>query len=351
MNKKATGLVKSSRALVKDLGALIENARHRVAGAANAALTMLYWQVGQRVRTEVVGEQRAEYGEQLVISVGQQLEQRYGRGFGEKNLRRMMQFVDVFPSEQIVAALLRQLGWTHFTMLIPLKDSLKREFYAEMCRVERWSTRQLREKIDGMLYERTALSKKPEKLIRKELRALRETDELSPALVLRDPYVLDFLQLNDTFSEKDFESAILRDLERFILELGAGFAFVDRQKRITVDGEDFYIDLLFFHRGLKRLVLIELKLGDFKAAYTGQVELYLRWLDKNERQPGEHAPIGIILCAGKKKESVEYLNLGARGIHVAEYVTELPPREVLEDRLHRAIKSARERLAPNVAMS
>ena len=344
MTKRPTGLVKASRALVSDLGAMIELAQRRVAGAANAALTTLYWQLGHRVRTEVLGAQRADYGERLIVAVGRRLERAYGRGFGEKNLRRMVQFAGAFPEPEIVATLSRQLGWSHFVELLPLKEPLKREFYAEMCRVERWSVRQLREKLQGMLYERTALSKKPEKLIRKELRALRVKDELSPALVLRDPYVLDFLQLADTFSEKDLESAILRDLERFLLELGAGFAFVDRQKRITVDGDDFHLDLLFFHRGLKRLVAIELKLGDFRPADSGQMELYLRWLDRHERQPGEAAPIGIILCAGKKKESVAYLNLDARGIHVAEYVTQLPPREVLRERLHRALKTARERL-------
>lgn len=273
------------------------------------------------------------------------MEGRLGRGIGEKNLRRMVQFSAVFPDAAIVAALLRELGWTHFTMLIPIKDPLKREFYAEMCRVERWSTRDLRERIDGMLFERTALSKKPEVLVRQELSALREKGELSPALVFRDPYMLDFLGLADTYSEKDLESAILREIERFLLELGAGFAFVERQKRITLDGDDYYVDLLFFHRRMQRLVAIELKIGDFKPADSGQMELYLRWLDRHERQPGEHAPLGIVLCAGKKRETVEYLDLDTRGIHVAEYLTELPPREVLQERLHRAIEAARNRLA------
>jgi predicted nuclease of restriction endonuclease-like (RecB) superfamily len=241
------------------------------------------------------------------------------------------------------------LGWAHFKVLIPLKDGLKREFYAEMCRVEGWSTRQLVERIDSMLYERTALSKKPELLIRKELAALRDDGELSPALVLRDPYMLDFLELADTYSEKDLESAILRDIERFLLELGAGFAFVERQKRITVDGDDYYIDLLFFHRRMRRLVVFELKIGDFKPADAGQIELYLRWLDRHERQPGEEAPLGVILCAGKKRETAHYLDLDARGIHVAEYLTDLPPREVLQERLHRAIASARERLGARAA--
>lgn len=250
-----------------------------------------------------------------------------------------------FRDAEIVAALRRQLTWGHFKALIPINDHLKRDFYAEMARVESWSTRDLRERIDSMLYERTALSKKPEAIIRDELSALRDNDKLSPALVFRDPYMLDFLDLADTYSEKDLESAILREIERFLLELGTGFTFVERQKRITLDGDDYYIDLLFFHRRMQRLVAIEPKLGDFKPADSGQVELYLRWLDRHERQPSEQAPLGIILCAGKKRETVEYLDLDARGIHVAEYLTELPPRAVLEDRLHRAIEAARNRPA------
>lgn len=241
------------------------------------------------------------------------------------------------------------LSGRHFKQLVCMEDELRRTFYAEMFRVEGWSTRALAERIDGMLFERTALSKKPEALIRKELSALREKGELSPALVFRDPYMLDFLELADTYSEKDLESAILREIERFLLELGAGFAFVERQKRITLDGDDYYLDLLFFHRRMQRLVAIELKIGDFKPADSGQMELYLRWLDRHERQPSEHVPLGIILCAGKKRETVEYLDLDARGIHVAEYLTELPPREVLEERLHRAIEAARNRLVLSAA--
>lgn len=331
-------------ALVRDLGAMIDAARQQVAVAANAALTTLYWQIGRRVRTDVLDDRRAEYGGQIVSAVGRQLEARHGRGFGEKSLRHMVRFAEAFPEPEIVSALRRQLSWSHFKQLIYMQDELKRIFYAEMCRVERWSTRELRQRIDSMLFERTALSRKPEALIRQELTALREQGELTPALVFRDPYMLDFLELSDTYSEKDLESAILREIERFLLELGAGFAFVERQKRITLDGDDYYLDLLFFHRRMQRLVAIELKIGDFKPADSGQMELYLRWLDRHERQPSEQAPLGIVLCAGKKRETVEYLDLDQRGIHVAEYLTELPPREVLEDRLHRAIEAARNRL-------
>jgi predicted nuclease of restriction endonuclease-like (RecB) superfamily len=331
--------------LVHDLGQMIEAARRHVAVAANAALTTLYWQVGHRVSTEALENRRAEYGARIVVALGRQLEARYGRGFGEKSLRHMIRFAEAFPDEEIVSALRRQLSWSHFKQLIYIPHHLTRNFYAEMCRIEGWSTRVLAQKIGGMLYERTALSKKPEDLIRQELAALRERGEISPALVFQDPYMLDFLDLADTYSEKDLESAILREIERFLLELGAGFAFVERQKRITLDNDDYYIDLLFFHRRMRRLIAIELKIGDFKPADSGQVELYLRWLDRHERQPAEKAPLAIVLCAGKKRESVEYLNLDARGIHVAEYLTELPPREVLEERLRRAIEAAHNRLA------
>jgi predicted nuclease of restriction endonuclease-like (RecB) superfamily len=329
--------------LVADIGRLIDDARKQVAQAANAGLTTLYWQIGARIRQDLLKEKRAEYGAQIVSAVGRQLEAQYGRGFGEKSLRHMLRFVETFADPEIVSALRRQLSWTHFKQLVYIEDPLKREFYTEMCRVEGWSTRMLSRKIDGMLYERTALSKKPDHLIRKELASLREKNTLTPDLVFQDPYVLDFLGLADTFSEKDLESALLREIERFLLELGAGFAFVERQKRFTLDGEDYYIDLLFFHRKLRRLVVIELKIGEFKPACTGQVELYLRWLDRHERQPGEEAPVAIILCAGKRRETVEYLNLDDRGIHVAEYLTELPPREVLLERLHKAIATARAR--------
>ncbi len=339
-----TDLAPETEALALDIARMIETARIQVARTANAALTTLYWQIGTRIRQDVLKDQRAEYGAEIVAALGRQLEARFGRGFGEKNLRRMMQFSETFPDAKIVAALLRQLGWTHFTMLMPLKDPLKRDFYAEMCRIERWSTRTLRAKIDSMLYERTALSRKPEKLIRQELDALREADEITPDLVFQDPYLLDFLGLRDTFSERDLESALLREIERFLLELGAGFAFLERQKRITLDGDDYYIDLLFYHRRLRRLIVIELKIGDFKPADSGQVELYLRWLDRHERQPGEEAPLAIILCAGKKEETIEILDLGRSGIHVAEYLTELPPREVLRERFHRALAAARARL-------
>ena len=229
----------------------------------------------------------------------------------------LLRFAEAFPDEEIVSALRRQLSWTHFKRIIYIDDPLKRDFYAEICRIERWSTRRLAQKIDSMLYERTALSRKPDKLIRQELKALRAEDRLTPDLVFKDPYFLDFLGLKDRYLEKDLEDAILREMEAFLLELGAGFTFMERQKRVSVDDEDYYLDLLFFHRGLRRLVAIDLKLGKFKAEYKGQMELYLRWLEKHEQKPGEDSPIGLILCAGKSEEQITLLRLDQGNIRVA----------------------------------
>lgn len=255
--------------LVADIRDLIANARTHVATTANATLTLLYGRVGQRIRSEVLSGDRAAYGEEIVVTLSRQLSTDHGPSFEEKNLRRMIQFAEVFPDEQIVVSLLRESSWSHFLSLLPLKASLQREFYAEMCRAERWSVRALRDKIGGMLYERTALSRKPAELARIEPAALRDEDRLSTDTVLRDPCLLDFLGLKDTYQEKDLEAAILREMERFIMELGSGFAFLARQKRITLDGEDFYMDLLFYQRELRRLVIVELKLDRFRPEHKG----------------------------------------------------------------------------------
>jgi predicted nuclease of restriction endonuclease-like (RecB) superfamily len=330
--------------LAGDIRSLILEARIQVATSANSTLTMLYWQIGQRIQGEVLKGERAGYGEQIVLTLAKQLEADYGRGFSSKNLRHMLRFAEVFQAKEIVYALSRQLSWTHLRSLIYIDDALKREFYLEMCKVEGWSTRALKDRLDSLLFERTALSRKPDELLVTELAALRTTGEITPNLVLKDPYVLDFLGMQDRYVEKDLEDAILRELENFLLELGAGFTFVARQKRPQIDNDDFYIDLLFYNRRLKRLVAIELKLGDFKAADKGQMELYLRWLAKYEQEPGEASPLGIILCSGKKTEQIELLELGQAGIHVAEYLTELPSREMLQRKLHEAVALSRARI-------
>lgn len=333
-----------NQTLLADIRSLIFSARSQVAQAVNAGLTMLYWEIGRRVRLDILEEKRATYGKEIVAALGRQLEAEFGRGFGEKNMHRMVQFADVFPDEKIVAALRRQLSWTHFKSLIPIEDPLKREFYTEMCRIEGWATRTLDQKIQSMLFERTALSHKPEKLAKMELKALRDEDKLTPDLVFRDPYLLDFLGLRDAYAEKDLEAAILREMEAFILELGIGFAFMERQKRLIVDGVDHYLDLLFYHRNLHRLVAIELKIGSFQPGDKGQMELYLGWLNRYERKPGEESPIGLILCAGKRHETIELLDIEKSGIKVSSYWTEALPKAELERKLHDAVKLARAKI-------
>lgn len=347
--KGATGIAVPAQpvALLSDVRELIQQAREGVARAIDSGLVALHWHVGRRIRQDILKEKRAEYGQKIVSALGTQLSVDFGRGFDEKSLRHMVRFAEVFPDKQIVSALRRQLSWTHFKRVIYIDDPLKRDFYAEMCRLENWNTRTLDQKIQSMLYERTAISKKPEALIRQELKQLREEDKLTPDLVFRDPYVLDFLGLKDSYAEKDFEAAILREIEAFILELGDGFCFVARQKRMQIDHRDYHLDLLFYHRKLRRLVAIDLKIGEFDAAYKGEMELYLAWLKRHECEPDEAEPLGIILCAGKSEEHVALLELNKSGIHVASYLKKLLPKAELERKLHDAVRLARARLEPN----
>ena len=331
--------------LLADIRQLIEHAKQRAATAVNAELSLLYWHIGRRIQTEVLQGHRAEYGKQIIAALAQQLTIDYGKGWSEKQLRHCLRVAEIFADEAIFSAVRRKLSWSHIKTLMYLDDSLKREFYIEMACLEAWSLRQLQERIKSMLYERTAISKKPEDTIRQEIAALREQGRLSPDLAFRDPYLLDFLGLADTYAEKDLEAAIVAELQRFIIELGSDFAFLARQKRITIDQRDYYIDLLFYHRRLRCLVAIDLKIGEFEAAYKGQMELYLRYLEKYEQLEGENTPIGLILCTGKNHEHVELLQLDQSNIRVADYLTLLPPKELLEAKLHRSIEIARQRLA------
>jgi predicted nuclease of restriction endonuclease-like (RecB) superfamily len=332
------------KTLLKDLRELIAEARQDVARQVNSALVLLYWRVGKRIRQDILQEKRAEYGEQIVATLSQDLSKEFGPGFTARNLANMVKFAEVFQDEKILHTLRAKLSWSHFRLIIYLDDDLKRDFYAEMCRIEGWSVRTLEKKIGGMLFERTALSKRPNELIRHELDKLRAEDKLTPDLVFRDPYFLDFLGLKDRYLEKDIEDGIMREIENFILELGVGFTFVARQKRIQIDNDDYYLDLLFYHRGLRRLVAIDLKLRDFQPGDKGQMEFYLRWLARYEQQPGEESPIGLILCAGKKRETIELMELEEGAIRVASYWTKVLPRKLMQKKLHEAIQHARAKL-------
>ena len=347
---REVGGVRNSSALLTELRGLIESARQHVAQTANATLTMLYWHVGLRIQREVLKNERAEYGERILATVSQELVRDYGRGFNVSALTRMVKFSEAFSDENIVATLSQQLSWSHFVEILPLKQPLEREYYAELCRVEHWSVRTLRERIASQLYLRTAVAKKPEAVVKAEIGHLRAGGQMTPDLVFRDPYMLDFLRLPHDYSERDLEDAILREMERFLLELGVGFTFVARQKRISVGADDFYLDLLFYHRHLKRLVAVELKLEKFQPAHKGQMELYLRWLNKHDRAAGEEPPIGLILCATQDAEQVKLMDMDAANIRVAEYLAHIPDMKVLQAQLHRAVELARERAARTTAL-
>jgi len=328
--------------LVLELKDLIASTKEKVAVNVNSSLTLMYWQIGFKINQDILNNSRADYGNKVVNSVSTQLVKEFGNSFSKRNLFHMIKFYKVFNDEKIVNSLSSQLTWTHIRSLISIEDELKRTFYIEMAKLDNWSTRTLNNRIDSMLYERTVLSKKPDELISYEMERLKD-GEVTPNMVLKDPYVLDFLELNDRYLEKDLEDAILRDIENFILELGNGFSFIARQKRIQIGEDDFYIDLLFYNRKLKRLVALDLKLGKFKSEYKGQMELYLKYLEKYEKEEDESTPLGIILCSDKNQEQIELLELEKSDIHVAKYLTILPPIEEFEKRLHKAIENAKQK--------
>lgn len=319
--------------LFDELSQLIQQSQRQLVRQANSTLTTLFWDIGTRINKEVLQSKRAEYAKQIVSTLSTQLKEQYGRNFEERNLRRMMQFAEQFPDIEPILPLAKQLSWSHFVELLPLKTQEAKLFYAHAAVNQALGIRDLRKQISTKTFERTDI-------------ANSQNISNHPAIHnnFKDPYFLDFLGLQDTYLEKDLERAILRELETFILELGKGFAFIERQKRMIIDGEDFHLDLLFYHRNLKRLVAIELKLGKFEAQHKGQMELYLKWLDKYEKKDGELPPIGLILCAESRREQVELLEMHKDGIMVAEYWTELPPKKELEKRLHAILIEAKERI-------
>ena len=333
---KRTDIVDNEQILFAELSRLIEQRQQQVVMQANSTLTILFWRIGNSINKEILQNKRADYGKKIVSTVSTQLEEQFGRNFTDKNVRRMIQFAEQFHDFEIVVPLARQLSWSHFLILIPLKNWEAKIFYAQKAMTESLGKRELRKQISLKAFERTAI-------------ANLQNKSINPVIhnTFKDPYLLDFLGLQNTYLEKDLEAAILRDLEAFILELGKGFAFVERQKRMIIDGEDFYLDLLFYHRNLKRLVAVELKLGKFEARYKGQMELYLKWLDKYEKQEGELPPVGLILCAESSREQIELLEMHKDGIMAAEYWTELPSKKELERKIHSILIAARERKERN----
>jgi len=323
------------------VSSIIEQRKVKAKVAINSEILAMNWSIGHFLFTNVLEGDKAEYGKSIIEEISIRLTQEYGSGYNKSSLFRMIQFYQEFPDIEKVATLSQQLSWSHFVELLPIKDNIKREFYAVMCLNENWDVRTLRDRKKSMLFERTAISKRPDLTILNDLKELQDNKKMSLDLFLKDPYMLDFLDLKDTYSEKDLENAILSELEHFILEMGSDFAFLARQKHFILDGKDYYIDLLFYHRGLRRLVVIELKLGEFEPEYKGQVELYLRWLDKYEKAEGEESPLALILCADKSDETIELLDLNNGNIRVGQYLTKLPSKELLEKKLKQAIINAK----------
>lgn len=324
---------KIDKLLFTDLAQIIEQGKSQLTKQVNSVLTLTYWHIGKKINDHILKNERAEYGQQIVPTVSAQLVEKYGKSFEVRNLRRMMQFAEQFSDFPIVSPLATQLTWSHFMELLSLKSNDSRKYYVQKAIEETWSKRELRHQIERKAFER------------QEIASLQITDEFSEIKnTFKDPYFLDFLGLKDGYLENDLESAILKELEIFILELGKGFTFVERQKRMILDDKDYYLDLLFYNRKIKRLVAIELKLAEFKPAHKGQMELYLKWLEKYEKQEGEEKPIGLILCASKSNELVEMLEMQKDGIMVAEYWTELLPKKQLEEKLHSLMIEARARI-------
>ena len=328
-------LINPDNVLLEEISAIIEQGRREIVSQASRSTVLIFWQIGKRINSEILDNKRADYGKQIVSRLATQLTGKYGRSFEQRNLRRMMQFAEQFQQFEIVSPAATQLSWAHFVEVLPLKTQEAKLFYLNEAARSHMSRNELRALIDRKAYER------------KEIANTQITDEgRVPPNTFKDPYLFDILGLKDDYLEADLEAAILRELKKFILEFGKGFAFVERQKRMIIDGADFHLDLLFFNRYLKRLVAVELKQGPFKYEYNGQMKLYLKWLNRYERQEGENEPIGLILCAsGNHREQIELLEMDKDGIVVAEYWTTLPPKAEFEQKIHTILTATRERLA------
>uniref|UniRef100_UPI0040489E67 PDDEXK nuclease domain-containing protein n=1 Tax=Mariniflexile sp. TaxID=1979402 RepID=UPI0040489E67 len=326
--------------LIDKIITLVKTTRSKVAVYLNAETTIMYWFVGHYIETELKQKEQIKYGKQILATLSQQLTQELGKGFSYSALTRMVKVAETF-NHQNIATLSQQLSWSHLIELTNIENNTKRNFYIQSAINYNWNVRLLRNQIDVQLFERTAISKHAETTIAKTLENWNETNEIDPELVFKNTYILDFLNLPFSYSEKDLENALIANIERFILELGNGFAFVERQKRISIDAIDYHLDLLFYHRKLKRLIAIDLKLGKFKPEHKAQMELYLRWLQKNDMQEGEQKPIGLLLCSEGNTEHIELLMLEEKDIKVAQYLTELPSKAWFADKLHRAIEIAK----------
>lgn len=320
---------------------IIDNARMQVSIYVNAHASMTFWKVGKYIIEDMDYQTYSAYGKRILATLSQRLTTRYGKGYTYSALTRMMKVARVYNDREMFATVSQTLSWSHFLELITISDASKRLFYQKMGMAEHWSVQQMRDKQAEMVYERSLIAAKPDDEIVKTLETIN-SQHMSPDVVLRNSYVLDFLGLRGFYSEEELEEAIARQLENFVLELGEGFAFLERQKRFTIDGTDYYLDLLFYHRKLKCLVAIDLKLGKFKPEYKGQMELYLKYMQKYDMQSDENPPIGLLLCSEGNTEHIELLMLDEDRIKVAQYLTFLPDKQWFVDKLNRSIMIAKE---------
>ena len=325
---------------------IIDNARKQTAVYVNAQASMTYWNVGKYIIDDMEYQTYSAYGNKILATLSQRLMARYGKGYTYSALTRMMRVARVYSDKEMFAKLSQTLTWSYFIELITISDDTKRLFYQQMGIAEHWSVPQLRAKQDAMTYERSLIAVKPEDEIVKTHEKVTPT-HVEPDVVFRNSYILDFLGLSGYYTEEELEDAIAKQLENFILELGQGFAFLERQKLFTIDGTDYYLDLLFYHRKLKRLVAIDLKLGKFKPQYKGQMELYLKYMQKYDMQPGEESPIGLLLCSEGNTEHIELLMLDEDDIKVGQYLTSLPDKQWFVDKLNRSLLIAKEHKARN----
>jgi predicted nuclease of restriction endonuclease-like (RecB) superfamily len=323
----------SDSILFSNVSQIIEKRKINAISAANNQIILMFWEIGKHINSAILGMERAEYGKKIVSALCTQLQQKYGREYYERNVRRMMQFAYQFPDFEKVSTLWTLLSWSHIRELLPLKTVEEKLYYAEEVNKGFLGVRDLQYLIARKAFLRRNNA---------NLQLTRQSKV--PFNAFKDPVILDTLGLKDNYLEGDLEQAILRDIETFILEFGVGFTFVARQKRISIENDDYHIDLLFYNRDIKRLVAIELKIGKFKPTYKGQMELYLNWLNQYDRRDGEEAPIGLILCTDANRKVAELMELDKSGIAVAEYWTKLPPREQFESKIQEIMAEAKERI-------
>lgn len=353
-----------------DIVALLEAARHAAARSVNALMTASYWEIGRRiVEFEQGGRDRAAYGEDLIKRLGADLTRQFGRGFGWRNLAQMRSFYLAWPAEQILQTLSAKssglqmpqpvsgespdlpalagafpLPWSAYVRLLSVKSEAARAFYETEALRCGWSVRQLDRQVNSQFYERIALSHNKAAMLQ-AAEVAEPGDAITPEQALKDPFVLEFLNLKDEYSESDLEDALIQHLADFLLKLGDDFAFVGRQRRLRLDDNWFRIDLLFFHRRLRSLLVIDLKIGEFSYADAGQMHMYLNYAREHWTKPGENPPVGLVLCTSKGSNEAHYALDGLPNkVMAAEYQTVLPDAKLLEaelDRTRRELEARR----------